>query len=60
MRIFRFRRAVFRAVWLAPLTVALLLAGLPIGRAAAQGAVRSVYQDWQIRCDTPPGAKSEQ
>jgi invasion protein IalB len=29
-------------------------------RAAAQGAVRSVHQDWQIRCDTPPGAKKEQ
>jgi invasion protein IalB len=28
--------------------------------AGAQGAVRSVHQDWQIRCDTPPGAKSEQ
>ena len=32
----------------------------PAGLAHAQGAVRSVYQDWQIRCDTPPGAKSEQ
>jgi invasion protein IalB len=30
------------------------------GAAAAQGAVRSVHKDWQIRCDTPPGAKSEQ
>ncbi len=30
------------------------------GRAAAQGAVRSVYGDWQIRCDTPPGAQGEQ
>ncbi|HEY2532675.1 MAG TPA: invasion associated locus B family protein [Xanthobacteraceae bacterium] len=28
--------------------------------AAAQGAVRSVYGDWQIRCDTPPGAQNEQ
>jgi invasion protein IalB len=26
----------------------------------AQGAVRSVHGDWQIRCDTPPGAQSEQ
>ena len=26
----------------------------------AQGAVRSVHGDWQIRCDTPPGAKTEQ
>jgi invasion protein IalB len=30
------------------------------GHAAAQGAVRSVHGDWQIRCDTPPGAQSEQ
>jgi invasion protein IalB len=29
-------------------------------RAAAQGAVRSVHADWQIRCDTPPGAHGEQ
>jgi invasion protein IalB len=28
--------------------------------AAAQGVVRSVHADWQIRCDTPPGAQSEQ
>ena len=26
----------------------------------AQGAVRAVYNDWQIRCDTPPGAQHEQ
>jgi invasion protein IalB len=38
----------------------LALASLPIDRAAAQGAVKSVHKDWQIRCDTPPGAKSEQ
>jgi len=28
--------------------------------AAAQGTVRSVHNDWQIRCDTPPGAQGEQ
>jgi invasion protein IalB len=28
--------------------------------ALAQGAVRSVHGDWQIRCDTPPGAQGEQ
>ena len=28
--------------------------------ATAQGAVRSVHSDWQIRCDTPPGAQGEQ
>jgi invasion protein IalB len=26
----------------------------------AQGVVKSVHQDWQIRCDTPPGAHEEQ
>ena len=30
------------------------------GAAHAQGAVRSVHGDWQIRCDTPPGAQAEQ
>jgi invasion protein IalB len=30
------------------------------GTAHAQGAVRSVHGDWQIRCDTPPGAQAEQ
>ena len=38
----------------------LALAASAAERAAAQGAVRSVHQDWQIRCDTPPGATSEQ
>jgi invasion protein IalB len=28
--------------------------------ALAQGAVRSVHGDWQIRCETPPGAQNEQ
>jgi len=28
--------------------------------AYAQGAVKSVHGDWQIRCDTPPGAQGEQ
>ena len=26
----------------------------------AQGTVKSVHGDWQIRCDTPPGAQGEQ
>jgi invasion protein IalB len=30
------------------------------GSASAQGAVKSVHGDWQIRCDTPPGAQAEQ
>ncbi|HSP48908.1 MAG TPA: invasion associated locus B family protein [Pseudolabrys sp.] len=47
-------------VWLAPLALVVALASVPMERAAAQGAVKSVHKDWQIRCDTPPGAKSEQ
>jgi invasion protein IalB len=31
-----------------------------ISGAAAQGVVKSVHGEWQIRCDTPPGAKAEQ
>ena len=47
------------ARWLAgPLAAALLLALTQT--ASAQGAVRSVHGDWQIRCDTPPGAQGEQ
>jgi invasion protein IalB len=30
------------------------------GPAMAQGVVRSSHGDWQMRCETPPGAKSEQ
>jgi invasion protein IalB len=37
--------------------LAIVLAAAP---AQAQGVVRSVHGDWQIRCDTPPGAQSEQ
>ncbi len=29
-------------------------------QAKAQGAVKSVHADWQVRCDTPPGAQGEQ
>jgi len=45
-----------------PRTVAFALAalGLMAAPAAAQGVVRSVFNDWQIRCDTPPGAQGEQ
>jgi invasion protein IalB len=43
-------------------TAAILLATLlcRADEAAAQGVVRSVHNDWQIRCDTPPGAQGEQ
>ena len=43
-------------------SVALALAALVAlaGTAAAQGVVKSVSGDWQVRCDTPPGATGEQ
>ncbi len=37
-----------------------LALGLATGVASAQGAVKAVYGDWQIRCDTPAGAQNEQ
>ena len=42
------------------LTLAALLGWATADQALAQGAVKSVHKEWQIRCDTPPGAKSEQ
>jgi invasion protein IalB len=45
----------------AALIVALAIALIaPASQALAQGAVKSVHKDWQIRCDTPPGAQGEQ
>jgi invasion protein IalB len=40
--------------------VALVTMAGTTDRAAAQGAVKSVHNDWQVRCDTPPGAQGEQ
>jgi len=47
------------ARWLGGLLAVAFLLGLAQA-ASAQGAVRSVHGDWQIRCDTPPGAQGEQ
>jgi invasion protein IalB len=47
------------ARWLGGLLAVVFLLGLTQA-ASAQGAVRSVHGDWQIRCDTPPGAQGEQ
>ena len=54
MRISSDARLFFGAA-LAALVVLLAPAG-----ASAQGTVRSVHNDWQVRCETPPGAPSEQ
>ncbi|MCC2110596.1 MAG: invasion associated locus B family protein [Hyphomicrobiales bacterium] len=36
------------------------LAVAATGPSASQGAVRGTYDNWEVRCDTPPGAQSEQ
>lgn len=55
------------ARWMSPVRIVLafcaalgLLAGFGTAPAGAQGAVKATHGDWQIRCDTPPGARSEQ
>lgn len=37
-----------------------LTAALSAAPAMAQGTVRGEYGDWQMSCDTPPGASAEQ
>jgi invasion protein IalB len=45
----------------AVIVVVTMVASLGVASdALAQGTVRSIHNDWQIRCDTPPGAQSEQ
>jgi invasion protein IalB len=50
------QRRVRAGLWLLSLLAPLAIAA----PAASQGTVRSVHGDWQVRCDTPPGAQSEQ
>ena len=52
------RKAALRT--LTALGCGLAVAGALSTSASAQGAVRSVHGDWQVRCDTPPGAQAEQ
>jgi len=45
----------------AAVAAALALASLTLcGGADAQGVVKNSFGDWQMRCETPPGAKNEQ
>ena len=44
----------------AAVILAAALAALSPVAAAAQGAVKATHGDWQMRCDTPPGAQGEQ
>ena len=53
------RRGATRTAVMAVAAVAACLLGSTLA-ASAQGAIRSVHGDWQIRCETPPGAQSEQ
>ncbi|MGE0338322.1 MAG: invasion associated locus B family protein [Xanthobacteraceae bacterium] len=55
-------RSIFDARLLARVATALFLAAVfwPQGAAAQHGTVRSVHNDWQIRCETAPGAPAEQ
>lgn len=56
------RRMTIRPFAVLSMLIAVGLAGLfaSMSPAAAQGAIKGQYGDWQVRCDTPPGAKSEQ
>jgi invasion protein IalB len=54
----RLKRGLFLSAAL-PLSLLLSAIGASSG-AFAQGAVKSVHDDWQIRCETPPGAQNEQ
>ena len=55
-------RMLFHATRLLLAVVAIAwVVGAGFGESAwAQGAVKSVHNDWQVRCDTPPGAQGEQ
>ena len=51
------RRARRRRIALAPMAAALMLAASPLH---AQGTVKTKHGDWQVRCETPPGAAKPQ
>ena len=50
-------KARLAGAWAAVLLLTMLIL---LGSAGAQGVVKSIFGDWQIRCDTPPGAQGEQ
>ncbi|WP_460449235.1 invasion associated locus B family protein [Alsobacter sp. SYSU BS001988] len=50
-------RAVFARAAVAAFAVVLLVSAQP---ARAQGPVKNSFGDWQMRCETPAGAKTEQ
>lgn len=54
----RFKPSLSTLAVVAGLLFGLFVQGAPA--AMAQGEVRSSHGDWQMRCDTPPGAAGEQ
>jgi invasion protein IalB len=52
--------AMTRARRIASVIAAVGACALTADPVAAQGTVKSVHGDWQVRCDTPPGAQGEQ
>jgi len=56
----RFLQRIFLQRILAVAGIAAMLTGAAMLPAAAQGEVKAQYGDWQMRCDTPPGAATEQ
>ena len=56
----RARGLVARGVAAGALGSLLLLGGFGSQGASAQGMVRKIFDDWQLRCETPAGAKAEQ
>ncbi len=53
------RLSVLRPLLAAAIFAFLAISG-SVSPAAAQGTVKSVHSDWQVRCDTPAGAQGEQ
>jgi invasion protein IalB len=58
MSFFRQHQRAGSAIWRRWTLAAVLLAAP--AAALGQGTVKSVHGDWQVRCDTPPGAQAEQ
>ena len=49
-----------RAAVLAAASLAAAVFGTSLGTARAQGVVKGKFGDWEMRCETPPGAPKEQ
>src|SRR5262245_2724521 len=47
-------------LWASRIAAAVAASVIMTAGAHAQGTVKSVHGDWQVRCDTPPGAQGEQ